>query len=59
MIKFSILTASDQGSSGLREDLSGKVIEAIMTHSGAQLIEFAIVPDDPEYHLDYVDYHVH
>jgi molybdopterin adenylyltransferase len=46
VIKFSILTASDKGSSGLREDLSGKIIEEMMTQLDAQLIEYAIVPDD-------------
>jgi molybdopterin adenylyltransferase len=46
VIKFSILIASDKGSSGLREDLSGKAIEAMMTVSGAQLIEYMIVPDE-------------
>jgi molybdopterin adenylyltransferase len=46
LIKYSILTISDNGSAGLREDFSGKIIEELMTHSGAQLIEYQIVPDD-------------
>lgn len=46
MIRFSVLTVSDQGSAGLRADASGKVIEEVMLISGAQLTEYAIVPDE-------------
>jgi molybdenum cofactor synthesis domain-containing protein len=46
MIRFSILTVSDKGSAGLREDASGKVIEEIMLASSGQLLEYAVVPDE-------------
>ena len=46
LIKYSILTISDNGSAGLREDSSGKIIKELMTYSGVQLIEYQIVPDD-------------
>lgn len=48
MIKFSILIASDKGAAGLREDRSGEVIAATLREAGAQLIEYALVPDERE-----------
>ncbi len=46
MIRYSILTISDKGSAGLREDRSGKTIQEIMLSTGNQLIDYAIVPDE-------------
>ncbi len=45
MIRYSILTISDKGSAGLREDHSGKTIQEIMLSTGNQLIDYAIIPD--------------
>ncbi len=46
MIRYSILTISDKGSAGLREDRSGKTIQEIMLSTGNQLIDYAMVPDE-------------
>ena len=46
MIRFSVLTISDKGSAGLREDTSGKTIAEILLAAGGQQVEYAIVPDD-------------
>lgn len=46
MIRYSILTISDKGSAGLREDRSGKTIQEIMLSTDNQLIDYAIVPDE-------------
>ena len=46
MIRYSILTASDKGSAGLREDLSSQVIVEMMTTTGAQLLDYRMVPDE-------------
>jgi molybdenum cofactor synthesis domain-containing protein len=46
MIRYSILTISDKGSSGLREDNSGKVIKEIMLSTDSKLVDYTIVPDE-------------
>lgn len=48
MKKFSvgILTASDKGSRGEREDISGLVIREMMEASGGEITAYDIVPDD-------------
>ncbi len=46
MIRYSILTASDKGSAGLREDQSSQAIIELMTPSGAQLLDYRLVPDE-------------
>lgn len=45
MIKVGILTASDKGSSGEREDQSGKILGELLTQIDAQVAEYVIVPD--------------
>lgn len=45
--RVSIITVSDKGSKGEREDLSGKVI-AEMLSSWAELVSYRIVPDEKE-----------
>ncbi len=46
MFKASILTISDKGSKGEREDLSGKVIEEILIKSNYSIESYNIIPDE-------------
>lgn len=48
MFRAAILTASDRGSRGEREDKSGKVIEEIVKGLGGEVVEYVMVPDDLE-----------
>jgi molybdopterin adenylyltransferase len=48
MISIGILTISDKGSRGEREDRSGPVIREIIEKAGARVAETAIVPDEVE-----------
>lgn len=45
-IKFAILTVSDRSSSGLREDLSGPVLQGAVTDYGWEVTQTDIVPDE-------------
>lgn len=45
-IKVAIITVSDKGSRGEREDLSGKVIEDIVTSEGMSVVFKEIIPDE-------------
>ncbi|HOF03758.1 MAG TPA: MogA/MoaB family molybdenum cofactor biosynthesis protein [Atribacterota bacterium] len=46
MIKVAIITVSDKGALGQREDLSGKTIEKVLEKIDAQVIWYIIVPDE-------------
>ena len=46
MFKAAVLTISDKGSWGEREDLSGQVIAEIVSGLPAQVVERGIVPDE-------------
>ena len=48
MIKVGILTISDKGSRGKREDLSGKVIEEIVKKINGEVKYYQIVPDEKD-----------
>jgi len=48
MIKVGIITASDRGARGEREDLSGKVIMETVARIDGQVSAYWIVPDDLE-----------
>ncbi len=48
MFTVGILTVSDKGSRGEREDESGKVIRKMMTSIGAEVTLYEIVPDEKE-----------
>lgn len=41
-----IITASDKGSKGLREDISGRVIQEFMKEKGYLIKEYKLVPDE-------------
>ncbi len=45
-LKVGIITASDKGSRGEREDLSAKVIEEMMEGIGGRVADYALVPDE-------------
>jgi len=46
MIKVGILTISDKGSRGEREDLSGKVIEEVVKKINGEVKYYQIIPDE-------------
>lgn len=48
MYKVGILTASDKGSRGEREDLSAQVIKEEIAKIQGEVIEYAIIPDEYE-----------
>ena len=48
MIKVGILTISDKGSRGEREDLSGKTIKGIIAKIGGVVEYYKIIPDEKE-----------
>ncbi|GLI53762.1 MogA/MoaB family molybdenum cofactor biosynthesis protein [Thermodesulfovibrio yellowstonii] len=45
--KVAIITVSDKGSKGQREDLSGKVIEEMIT-PWAEVVSYRIIPDEKD-----------
>ena len=48
MIKVGILTISDKGSRGEREDLSGKVIEEVVKNINGEVKYYQIIPDEKD-----------
>ena len=48
MFKVGIITASDKGSKGEREDISGKTIKEIMSSRDYKVVEWKILPDERE-----------
>lgn len=46
MIKAAIITVSDKGAKGQREDISGKTIRTILEKIEAEVIEYKIIPDE-------------
>ena len=48
MIKVAVLTVSDKGSQGLREDESGGVIKDMIASLSAEVVSYEIVPDERE-----------
>jgi molybdenum cofactor synthesis domain-containing protein len=48
MFKVGIITASDKGSRGDREDLSGALIRDIMENRGYQVVSYRILPDEKD-----------
>jgi molybdopterin adenylyltransferase len=47
-IKFGILTISDRASAGEREDVSGPLLEELISQQGWNVIKNGIVPDEVE-----------
>ena len=48
LFKVGIITSSDKGSKGEREDLSGKVINEMLTLKGYEVVRQVILPDEEE-----------
>ena len=48
MFNVAILTVSDKGSQGKREDKSGEAIKEIFTQMDSRVADYAIVPDERE-----------
>ena len=48
MIKAAILTMSDKGSRGEREDLSGAAIREMLSVLPADVIRYEVIPDEPD-----------
>ena len=48
MPTLGILTSSDLGSQGKREDTSGQAIREMMTSRGYTVVQYQVVPDDAE-----------
>lgn len=48
MIDVGILTASDAGARGEREDVSGATIRELVESIGGQVVDYRIVPDEVE-----------
>ncbi|MDZ4245982.1 MAG: MogA/MoaB family molybdenum cofactor biosynthesis protein [Dehalococcoidia bacterium] len=48
MIKVGIITVSDKGYKGEREDLSGKIIAEMVREVGGEVISYALIPDEKE-----------
>ena len=46
MFKAAIITASDKGAQGLREDLSGPCIKKILEKASYEVVSIDILPDD-------------
>ena len=47
-IRAGILTASDKGSQGQREDRSGDALQEMLENAGVQVVERVVVPDEQE-----------
>ncbi len=48
MFRVGIITSSDKGSKGKREDLSGEVIRQMAEEKGYEIVSKVILPDDRE-----------
>lgn len=48
VIRVAILTASDKGARGEREDKSAEVIRELVERIGGQVVAYAVVPDERE-----------
>lgn len=48
MYSAAVITVSDKGSAGLREDLAGPAVEEILTEAGYKIIYRSIIPDEFE-----------
>ncbi|CAA7600734.1 Probable molybdopterin binding domain protein [Acididesulfobacillus acetoxydans] len=46
MFRVGIITASDKGSRGEREDLSGAALRELVREIGAEVVEYAVLPDE-------------
>ena len=47
-IRAAVVTVSDKGYAGEREDVSGPVLSSALTQMGAEVVDRLIVPDEPD-----------
>jgi molybdenum cofactor synthesis domain-containing protein len=48
MMKAGVLTLSDKGSKGQREDISGEIVQSILKGIGIDIERYEIIPDETE-----------
>jgi len=48
MIRAAVITISDKGAAGLRQDLSGPLLQEMLRKMGAEIVHYAIIPDERE-----------
>lgn len=48
MLKVGVITASDKGSLGQREDLSGELLKELVKEIDGEVVQYVILPDDQE-----------
>jgi molybdopterin adenylyltransferase len=46
MLKVGVITASDKGSQGEREDLSGALLKELVKQIDGEVVQYTILPDD-------------
>lgn len=46
MLRVGVITVSDKGSRGEREDLSGPILIKLVQEIGGEVVEYVILPDD-------------
>lgn len=56
MYTVGIITASDKGSLGEREDLSGTLIQTLMEEKGYKVLKYIMLPDEEEALYDEIIY---
>lgn len=47
-MRIAVITSSDSGAAGLREDKSGPLIEEIVTSLGGEVVSYQLLPDERE-----------
>jgi len=45
-IRAAVITISDKGAAGLRQDVSGPLLQELLREIGAEIIHYAIIPDE-------------
>ena len=53
-ISAAVLTTSDQGARGERDDTSGAIIQELLASVGATIARYEVIPDDPERIADHL-----
>lgn len=48
MIRAAVITVSDKGAAGLREDLSGPLLQEMLRQMGAEIVHYSIIPDEAD-----------
>ena len=48
MSHAAVITVSDKGSAGLRQDMSGPMLQEMLREMGAETVHYAIIPDEQD-----------